>query len=113
MQRDEAAGRVAEDDRALDAERAAQRRDVVGHLLQGAGFDGRAAGPALSPQIDVDDLRVVAQRAQPWPPVAMVEARPDVQYHACRAQMESLVLHAQLGAVHIDLQLGVVTSICI
>ena len=62
---DEPAGRVAEQDRLIESEVAAERDDVVGHLHEGAGLDGDLGGAALPAQVHEDDVGDVSQRADP------------------------------------------------
>src|SRR3954447_6766768 len=97
---------MAEHDRILQTEHGADSGHVVGHLFESAAVDWGAAGTALSPQVDEDDLRTVAQSAQSWPQVALVEPWAPVQYDHGLAFGQPAALHAQLRSVDVDIQLG-------
>jgi hypothetical protein len=55
---------VSEYDWAHDAQRVAEGPQVVGTLLEGPRIEAPPVGPAVSAQIDVDDLRVNGEPAE-------------------------------------------------
>ncbi len=102
MHRDESAGRMTEDDGAFDPQQVTKRRDIVGHLLEGAREDRRASGAALTSKIHVDHLRVIAKRSEARLQIAVIEARAAVKRDERRLRLQPPVRDAELRSIDVE-----------
>jgi hypothetical protein len=103
-QRDHAAKRRAQYDRASDAQDIAERAHVVAPLRQVPAFFGTILASAVAAMIQIDDLRDVGQSRVYRPVDRVVGARAAMKHEQCRLFPHGRTVRDELRALNIEEQ---------